>query len=303
LDSILKNDNQDEQNRDLQRQDSKVYYQSVESSQGSKWLKKAYAIFKQAKGTWIGIGSFIFIASLLPVLSTVVIILMPLLVGGLMIGCNKTSSDSPMKFEYLFSGFKQGFQPLLVLSLINLVVLILVILLTLEISTWFGLDLSLLVPQNIESGETEELIAWMQSIDPALFLRTFLMGMLIFLTLMLPVFMAFWFAPALVCLRLVAPVNALKMSFTGCTKNKTAFFLYGLVAIGYMLMFFFALTLIASFAAPLMLPVSIVGYIAGFSISLISIYTSYLDVFPDHDINNSDNDSVNESPNDGNMLA
>ena len=220
-----------------------------------------------------------------------------------MIGCNKTSSDSPMKFEYLFSGFKQGFQPLLVLSLINLIVLILVILLTLEISTWFGLDLSLLVPQNMESGETEKLIAWMQSIDPVLYIETFFRVMFIFLTLMTPVIMVFWFAPALVCLRQVAAIDALKMSFAGCLNNKMAFSLYILVAIGYMLIFFVALTLIASFAAPLMLPVSIVGYIAGFSISLISIYTSYLDVFPDHDINNSDNDSVNESADDGNMLA
>jgi len=299
----LKNDNRDENNSKVEPQESMVYHRSVSAAQGAKWLKSAYGIFKRAKGVWMGIGAFIFVASLLPVLSSIVIILMPLLVGGLMIGCARSNSGSPMKFDALFSGFKQNTQSLLVLSSINLAALILAIMLTMEISTWFGFDLSVLVPENMESGNAQELIAWMQAIDPVLYLQTFFVGMLIFFTLMTPVIMFFWFAPALVCLRQISPINALKMSFLACQNNKMAFFLYGLVAASYLLLYFFALTLIASLAAPLMLPVSIVGYIAGFSISLISIYISYLDIFPENSSDGSGVEHINTPSEEGNMLA
>ena len=299
----MKNDNRDEKNSEAEPQESMAYPQSVSAAQGAKWLKRAYGIFKQAKGVWMGVGAFIFVASLLPVLSSIVIIIMPLLVGGIMIGCQKTTSGLPMKFDYLFSGFKRNTQSLLLLSLINLVTLILAIMLTMEVSTWFGFDLSLLVPENIESGDTQKLIAWMQAIDPILYLRTFLAGILIFFALMTPVIMYFWFAPALVCLRQVSAINALKMSFAGCKNNKMAFLLYGLVAASYLLLYFFTLTVIASAAAPLMLPLSIVGYIAGFSISLISIYISYLDIFPENDKDESDPEQLDTPPEEGKMLA
>ncbi len=57
-----------------------------------------------------------------------------------------------------------------------------------------------------------------------------LIGMLVYLMLIIPVTMAAWFAPALVLLHDVAPVEAMKQSFQACMKNFVPFLVYSLVA-------------------------------------------------------------------------
>ena len=52
------------------------------------------------------------------------------------------------------------------------------------------------------------------------------LAMLLTLALSLPVFMALWFAPALVFFNGMAPVDALKASFNACAKNGAPFLVY-----------------------------------------------------------------------------
>ena len=282
-------------------------FRIVNPSRGSAWLKDAYQIFKLSKGTWFGIGAFLMVASLVPILSMFIVVLMPLLVGGLMIGCSQISASTPIKFDFLFSGLRKHSRQLIFLSLVNITSILVAMALTSNISTALGFDLSLLIPEGMENAKSQELIAWLQKIDPVIFVQTFLVGMLIFLLLMLPVFMAFWFAPALVCLNNRPAFYSLKQSFRASVKNKMAFLVYGGVAITYLFLFFFLLTLIAAVAQPLTLPLMLTGYVVGFSISLISIHTSFKDIFPDHTneqkIKNSDGSLSDREKENDSMLA
>ena len=54
-----------------------------------------------------------------------------------------------------------------------------------------------------------------------------MLGLLVALALSLVVAMAIWFAPALVVLRDVAPVEAMKASFAACLKNTVPLLVYG----------------------------------------------------------------------------
>jgi uncharacterized membrane protein len=93
-----------------------------------------------------------------------------------------------------------------------------------------------------------------------------LVGVLLLTLLLLPLFMAVWFAPALVVLRGLEPWAAMKLSFSGCLANVVPFLIYGLVGIG--------LAIVAS--VPLMLGWLVVG-----PLTIASIYTSYCDIFED----------------------
>jgi uncharacterized membrane protein len=93
-----------------------------------------------------------------------------------------------------------------------------------------------------------------------------LVGLLVFLLLYLPLVMAVWFAPALVVLRGVEPLQAMRLSFNGCLRNIVPFLLYGLVGIG--------LAIVATI--PLLL-----GWLVLGPVTIASLYTSYCDIYED----------------------
>ena len=80
-----------------------------------------------------------------------------------------------------------------------------------------------------------------------------------------PVMMALWFAPALVVLRDVPAIDAMKLSFTGCMRNLWPFLTYSAIA----------LVMLCIAALPLGL-----GLLVAAPVLIASGYTSYLDVYP-----------------------
>ena len=92
-----------------------------------------------------------------------------------------------------------------------------------------------------------------------------LIGMLVYLMLIIPVTMAGWFAPALVLLNDVAPVEAMKQSFQACMKNFVPFVVYSVVA---------TLAVIVAFV-PLLLGLFVVipALVASFYPQYASIFT------------------------------
>ena len=83
-------------------------------------------------------------------------------------------------------------------------------------------------------------------------------------SLSVPVAMLLWFAPALVALNGIAPVEALKASWRGSLKNIVPFLIYGVVL--------FILAIVASL--PFML-----GWLTLGPVMAASIYTSYRDIY------------------------
>ena len=79
--------------------------------------------------------------------------------------------------------------------------------------------------------------------------------------------MSIWFAPTLIVLRDVEPIDAMKKRFKGCMANLLPMFVYGLVA---------------SIVIPLLVLFTLgIGMLAVFPVAMIVYYTSYRDVWTD----------------------
>ncbi|MDN5566994.1 MAG: hypothetical protein L0G25_09305, partial [Psychrobacter sp.] len=92
-------------------------------------------------------------------------------------------------------------------------------------------------------------------------------AMLLSVIVILPVIMLIWFAPALVVLHNIKPLEAMKMSLKGCTKNIMPF-----------LVFVFTLSIIASLLIVFTLGL---GLLVVVPVGMITYYTSYRDVWTD----------------------
>jgi uncharacterized membrane protein len=78
--------------------------------------------------------------------------------------------------------------------------------------------------------------------------------------------MALWFAPALVALRGVAPVAAVKRSFLGCSRNTIPFLIYSILML--------VLSIFATI--PFLL-----GWLALGPVAIASVYVAYRDIYGD----------------------
>jgi uncharacterized membrane protein len=87
---------------------------------------------------------------------------------------------------------------------------------------------------------------------------------LVALALSIPIYMALWFAPALVVLREMPPLEAIKASFLGCLKNILPFLVYSIVLM--------VLGIVA--AIPLGL-----GWLVLGPTLIASVYISYRDIY------------------------
>jgi len=91
-----------------------------------------------------------------------------------------------------------------------------------------------------------------------------LVAMLVALTLLIPLLMAYWFAPALVFFNDMSAPDAMKASFAACMKNWLPFTVYGLTGLG--------LSIVA------MIPFGL-GLLVLIPVITASIYTGYKDIF------------------------
>jgi uncharacterized membrane protein len=82
--------------------------------------------------------------------------------------------------------------------------------------------------------------------------------------LAVPIYMALWFAPALVVLRETPPIEALKQSFRGCLHNIVPFLVYGVVVT--------VLSIIA------VIPFGL-GLLVLMPVIMASVYVAFCDIF------------------------
>jgi uncharacterized membrane protein len=196
--------------------------------QGMAWIGQGWSLFTQAPLIWI-VNVVIMIAiyailSLIPLVGTFIsYALYGLLSGGLMLGAHAQHSGRALEVEHTFAGFKSPHtSPLFVLGLLYMM-------------AWIGImviaGILFVVVMGatgaigaILSGNTSQLVGMIAGAGLGL-----LLVILIVMAITVPLMMAFWFAPALVALNGVSPINALGVSFMACLKNFLPFLIYGLV--------------------------------------------------------------------------
>jgi hypothetical protein len=160
---------------------------AVSPSQGLAWIRDGFEMFKRSPGTWIGILVIWFliyaIASAIPLGGLVTGLLGAVFQGGWMLGCRSLESGGPLKIEHLFAGFKSGYlQKLLVVGAIYLagfMAIALIVGITVG-GTMLPILLGKARPEDVQLG------------------FGMVIGALLVVGLMVPLFMAIWFSPALV---------------------------------------------------------------------------------------------------------
>jgi uncharacterized membrane protein len=232
------------------------------TERGWAWLAEGWQFFRRAPGPWVGLVAALFainiVGSLVPVIGPLALtVLGPVFVGGIMLGCAELAGGGRLRFAHLFAGFRSHTGSLATIGAFTLLASFAVMLVVgLVLTLLFGL------------GGGFDAFAGDASPGAALPVAGGLLGALVFVLGLLPVYMAVWFAPALVVLAGCPPVAALKASFFACTRNLGALTLYGVV-----LMFFAILASI-----PLALGWLVLGPVVS-----ASIYAAYVDIFaPPH---------------------
>jgi uncharacterized membrane protein len=229
---------------------------SVGAGRGWSWIAEGFELFKRQPGIWIALIIVAFVIFLVmgfvPFIgSLAAMVLSPVFAGGIVIGCRALEQDGELELGHLFAGFSQRFGPLATVGAIYLAAAF-VIALAVGLVTGAGV-------WSILSGGGAD--------DPAAVAGmglTILLALLIMLALLIPVFMAMWFAPPLIVFHDMGAVQAMKASFVGCLKNIIPFLIYGVI------LFVFAI-----FASiPFLLGWLVLGpTMAG------SLYTAYRDIY------------------------
>jgi uncharacterized membrane protein len=227
----------------------------VPAEHGWTWIADAWRLFMRAPGMWIAISLtslvIFFVLALIPFLGGIALtLLMPVLGGGVMLGCRALDEGKDLEFQHLFAGFRSAAGSLIAIGAIYLAgtIVIMVIAMVLTGASLFA----------VVAGGAQNPAAI------AAAFTTMALAALIALALAIPLVMAIWFAPPLVVLNGLGAVDAMKQSFTGCLKNIVPFLLYGVVLF------------VAAFIASLPL---LLGWLVLGPVVAASIYTGYKDIY------------------------
>ncbi len=234
--------------------------QSVPAGNGWQWIAQGWALFMRQPGMWIllTIAAFalFFVFGLIPLAGFIASsLLWPVFWASFAIACRDLERGEELRFGHLFAGFRQRADRLiaigaLVLAAMAVIFALAALLAGLSVGAMFN-SVLLGRPDAGFAGAGLAVLVWM----------------LIVLGLSLPVYMAGWFAPALVALQGLAVGDALKASLRASLKNVLPFLLYGVVL--------FAFAIVAS------IPLGL-GWLALGPVTIASVYASYRDIFTAH---------------------
>jgi len=226
---------------------------AVGAGQGWTWIAEGFGLFKKAPGIWIALVVILFVIlvvlAFVPLLGAVATFLVvPVFVGGLLLGCRALQGGGELEVAHLFAGFKAHTGNLIVIG-------------ALAIAGW----IVVMLPVIVIVGAGAFLAALRgDAAGVAALGGSFMLAWLVALALSIPIYMALWFAPALVVLRGMAPIEAIKESFLGCLKNVLPFLVYSIVLM--------VLGIVA--AIPLGL-----GWLVLGPTLIASVYVSYRDIY------------------------
>lgn len=233
---------------------------SVNADRGSAWLSEGFGYFQKDALAWIGVTILLVVITLvlafIPLLGNLAgQLLMPVFMAGMILGCKARAAGGEFSVAHLFAGFGQHTGQLIVLGLLYLIGVITIVVL-IAILVFFAAGsaaiLAALHPDNVAALQDN--------------LKFFVLVFLVALALYVPLLMAIWFAPALVVLRNVMAIDAMKLSFTGCLLNIVPFLLYGLISL---VLFIIAI-----------IPMGL-GMLVLIPVITASIYAAYQDIFPE----------------------
>lgn len=226
---------------------------AVDAGRAIEWLKHGWQLFVKNPGIWIAIAVIMMVIlvalSIIPVVGQLAAnFLMPVFAGGILLGCKSLKEGGELRIDHLFAGFKQNTGNLIMVGVFYLI----------------GVAFIMIVTFLVGGGAAFSGAMMGRGPGVGMAVGGFFLALLIMLALMVPLAMAVWFAPALVVFRNVAPLDAMKASFSACLKNIVAFLVYGVIV--------FVLSIIA------MIPFGL-GMLVLMPVVIGSVYASYVEIF------------------------
>jgi uncharacterized membrane protein len=236
---------------------ARIEPRSVDAGRGIGWWSDGWALFTRAAGLWIVLALIslliVVVLSVIPLLGSMAAsLLTPVFVAGWMLAARKVEAGGTLEVNDLFAAFRGPLlTPLLVLGALLLAASVLVFMVVGGLG--FGATIGM-----VAGGSHQSMAGMMAAAGAGMF------ALLVGLALGALLAMAFWFAPALVVFRNVAPVEAVRASFAANLKNLLAFLVYGVL--------YMVAAIVASIPFGL-------GWIVLVPVSVLTIYASYKDVF------------------------
>jgi len=244
------------------------------AARGWRWIVEGFRLFRRNPPlmTFLVFGYLflLFLIDLVPLVGPAAAsICMPALSMGVMNGCRALDRRAPVSFGVLVSGFQQNTRVLVALG-----------------GIYLGATLGILaLTMLLDDGELSRIMREGKPMDAeTLGNSQLLMAVQIALVLMIPLLMAFWFAPMLAAWNGCSVAKSLFFSFVACWRNWPAFLVYGLGVAGVSIAVPGAVLAIAAVFAP-QTPRFLAALLTApllflFAPTLFgSFYVSYRDVF------------------------
>ena len=230
---------------------------STPAGAGVDWIGQGWRLFTRAPLMWVVSILVMFViaivTSIIPIIGPLAFqLVQPVFGAGYMVACRTLETGGDFELEQLFAGFRRNFGNLVVVGLIFFAGGM-VLLLVFAVFAGFGLLMA------FATGDVND-------VYPAIMASgiSILFGTLVMLLLLIPLVMAYWFAPALVMMHDMAPVAAMKESFRGCMRNIVPFLVYGIV-----------MTLLAIVA---LIPLGL-GMLVWIPVAVASTYAAYRQIY------------------------
>ncbi|HVE49514.1 MAG TPA: BPSS1780 family membrane protein [Casimicrobiaceae bacterium] len=200
---------------------------SLAMGRGVEWWSEGWRVFTAAPLIWIGVIVVLAIAMLVlqivPLIGQLAqLVLWPVFLGGLVLGCLALARGQRLEFMHLFAGFRDG--PVGALVILGLIAVAFGFALALVVGVFaFGAVgmTGLEVLMRGDAAAMQRAIAG-AGVGALIALPIVILGSLLFM-------MAWWFATPLVSLNRAQPMDALKASFDASWKNIGALIVFVLI--------------------------------------------------------------------------
>lgn len=235
----------------------------VPASHGLDWLKRGYQYYRSYALMWMILFVIYFclmmpLAAIPAVGPIISMLLAPVFAAGMMMGCQAIERKQDLEINHLFAGFKHNTAQLVSLGGLYMLGVMLVSMVFVS-----GLDQAFI--QSIAAGGQP---------SPA-DLQALSKPVLIAMVLLMPLMLAYWFAPVLVALNDVSAIQAMRLSIRACLINTMPFLMMSLVVSAIMM----GLLTLTALLGPLGNIIVILAFATLVPIMMTSTYTSYRDVF------------------------
>ncbi len=232
----------------------------VDAIGGWLWIIGAFSLYRRSWLQWTAMSALFFILafalSALPLVSIAATIVTPVLVAGMMDAADRCHRGESFQVLDLFNGFKRNTRELLLVGAFYLVAWLAFFMILMLMVELLGLKSQLIVlsqealsAKNTPAQSPSSALVWFG-------LFAFIGGLL--------VSSIYFFAPALVMLRGMRAVEAMKLSYVAFWRNFLPILVFSIA--------FVALTILASI--PLFL-----GFIVLIPLALLAPYAAYVGIF------------------------